>query len=314
MDSILTIRLPDCELHLCLASWDKEEDLPTYERVQITDGVVGELRSILAQVLKRLSRDADSHDLILKTYEVATKPDPHEIEFLDLSLHDAILDQINSLSGATGLPVFSAADGFLEDLRFYALVLRPDGGQPLYAFRSCGPKMELNQSRYFGIALARGQYDKFDRRLFLLDRRIDCICYNGFMFVLSKGNFQHIFKFFELLQAAADETLETIRTTLPISNFDEFAASCQGHLQMLKKLKNIASQPYLGRITIEDMKRVINEAQLELEIVEEDGQEKLVFDQRKKWTILKMLDDDYLKSVMTGSQYEVNSKRPQIEA
>ena len=277
----------------------------------MTDTVVGELRRVAEQVVGRLNGNAVNDDLTIKHYEVATKPDFHELECVDLAQHENIPGQVAALGNIPGLPLFSENAHFLEDLRFYALVLQPQKGAPVYAFRASSPKFELNQSRYFGITLAKGQYDKFDRRLFLFDRHIDCLCHDGFMFLLNKDSFQHIFKFFEMLQAAAEETLDAIRVTVPISNFEEFAAACQGHLQMLKKLKNIAAQPYLARITIADMKRVIADAKLPLKTTGKDGQEKLVFDKKNKWTILKMLDDDYLRSIMTGSQYEVNSKRVQ---
>jgi hypothetical protein len=52
------------------------------------------------------------------------------------------------------------------------------------------------------------------------------------------------------------------------------------------------------------------EFHIDLRIVEENGQEKLLFevDLAKRWLILKVLDDDYLGSTMTNERYEVNSK------
>ena len=47
-----------------------------------------------------------------------------------------------------------------------------------------------------------------------------------------------------------------------------------------------------------------------MQIVNENGQEKLLFEANpnKRWLILKLLDDDYLGSIMTNEKYEVNSK------
>ncbi|MEW5814630.1 MAG: Kiwa anti-phage protein KwaB-like domain-containing protein, partial [Spirochaetota bacterium] len=79
--------------------------------------------------------------------------------------------------------------------------------------------------------------------------------------------------------------------------------------QKLAKLKNIASKPYLEQITIADLKKVIQKYSLNIEIVRVKGQEMIKFDSSDKWAILRLLDDDYLESVMTGNRYEVNSKR-----
>jgi hypothetical protein len=42
------------------------------------------------------------------------------------------------------------------------------------------------------------------------------------------------------------------------------------------------------------------------------GKEQLVFypDPQRRWSILKLLDDDYLHSRLTAVDYEVNSKSP----
>ena len=57
------------------------------------------------------------------------------------------------------------------------------------------------------------------------------------------------------------------------------------------------------------MKKVIKKRQLNVKIVKKDGKEMLLFDSSDKWALLKLLDDDYLDSMMTGLSYEVNSKR-----
>ena len=48
----------------------------------------------------------------------------------------------------------------------------------------------------------------------------------------------------------------------------------------------------------------------DVRIVQQSGQDKLLFEQspQKRWLILKLLDDDFLASVMTNQKYEVNSK------
>ena len=63
-------------------------------------------------------------------------------------------------------------------------------------------------------------------------------------------------------------------------------------------------------MTMQDLRRTITECNLEVQIVEENGQEKLVFEANpnKRWLILKMLDDDFLGLIMTDQKYAVNSK------
>ena len=79
---------------------------------------------------------------------------------------------------------------------------------------------------------------------------------------------------------------------------------------MMSKLAMIARKPYLERVTIDDIKRTIDEFGLDVRVVEEAGTEKLLFEAEpaKRWLLLKLLDDDFLGSVMTHEKYEVNSK------
>jgi len=96
---------------------------------------------------------------------------------------------------------------------------------------------------------------------------------------------------------------------VPIAGFPEFAESCESHLTKLAKLNNIAAKPYLATVTMKDLKRTIKKFNLGVKVVRENGVEKLQYDAADRWVILKLLDDDYLGSVMTKLQYEVNSKR-----
>jgi len=130
------------------------------------------------------------------------------------------------------------------------------------------------------------------------------------MFIRNVVAFQRIFSYFQELRAKADETVTTILAQIPISNADAFRAAGTGQMQMMSKLAQIARKPYLNRVTIQDIRRTIDEFQLDVQIVEENGQEKLLFEgtPNKRWLILKLLDDDFLGSIMTNQKYEVNSK------
>lgn len=79
---------------------------------------------------------------------------------------------------------------------------------------------------------------------------------------------------------------------------------------MISKVARVANQPYLNEITMEDINKTINEFDLKVDTTNENGVEKLIFekDVRKRWIILKLLDDDYLGSVLTDRKYESNSK------
>jgi hypothetical protein len=169
--------------------------------------------------------------------------------------------------------------------------------------------MMLSRSRFFAMVFRLGIYDRVVEPAFLFDHHIDCVSYSGMMFIFKKENFYEIFRFFETIRRVAEETLDTIRATVPMLNFDEFAKDCEGHLAKLEKLRNIAAKPYWGKITIEDIKKVIKKNNLSVQIAQTNAGEKLVYDPSDKWVLLKLLDDDYLWSLMSEHSYEVSGKR-----
>lgn len=309
LEDILQFDIASCLTNLCLATDEGDGSGPTYHRLNITDSVASEFQAIAGNVIRTQKKNLTNGTFAIRGYDAIAKLDSHEIEHVDLSQHQHVRHQIDGLTDLSSLAAFTNHNGIDGKLRFYVIVVDGCGTDPIYFFRSCSPKMELQRSSKFALIFARGQYDTFNESLFVFDKGVDCFCRGNDLFVLNKGRFETIFQFFEEIREAASETLEIIRKTIPIHNFDELEAACFGHIQMLKKLKNIAAQPYLARITMDDIKKVIKEMGLSLSVKEISGREKLTFDSTDKWEILRLLDDDYLKSVMTGEKYEVNSKR-----
>lgn len=149
-----------------------------------------------------------------------------------------------------------------------------------------------------------------DTKIFLFDRQVDCFSWGGYLFINNVSAFHRMFNYFGEIRAKADETVTTILEHIPISNPEAFRAAGVGQMQMMSKLAQIARKPYLRRVTMEDIRRTIDAFNLDVKIVNEDGLEKLQFEANpnKRWLILKLLDDDYLGSIMTNEKYEVNSK------
>lgn len=311
LEEILSLDADTCEVQLCFASL-ADGDIADIQRVQISKSLAVEFRDIVKNTLAHRKKDFDKGDLVLKDYDAQAKLDSHEVEYIDLSHtdSDSLKKQISSLANIESLTVFSEDDSFISNLRFYVMAFRPKKGDTVIFFRTYTPKKELNRSTLFAIVSQKGTYDRFTNKLFLFDQHIDCMVRGDDLFIFNKDKFQKIFRFYELLIAGAKRTLQTIQQRIPIDNFAAFEVACEGHLQKLSKLKNIASKPYLQVVTMTDLKKVIHKYKLPIRTIGKGKDEKIQFDASDKWAILRLLDDDYLESVMTGNSYEVNSKRP----
>ena len=82
---------------------------------------------------------------------------------------------------------------------------------------------------------------------------------------------------------------------------------------MLKKLNKIAAKPYINDLKMSDVKKIIDLIHLPVEIRVIDGQETIFFDpqakSKDKFALLRVFNDDYLHSSMTGIDYETTGKR-----
>lgn len=309
LEKIMQLDLGSCEIQVCMAGMRQELDTPDFQRVTISKEVAVEFQKIVEKILTKRKKELEKGDLVLHPYDPGTKPDLHEVEILQISEHEAINAQISGLSDIMGLEAFLAEDEFLSSLRFYVIALFPRSGNPVYCFRTYSQKRELTRTTFLAVVLKQGHYDQFTDRLFLFDQHIDCICRGNDLFIFKKDNFQKIFQFYKLLLKTAKDTLQIIKTKIPIDNFEDFEHACEGHLQKVAKLKNIASKPYLKNVNMKDLKKVIKRYKLPIVTVGRGNNEKIHFDKSDRWAILRLLDDDYLESVLTGNSYEANSKR-----
>lgn len=308
-DDILALDISACDVTICLASYVKDDIVPRFERLHISNELANEFRGVAVYLLEQTRRSKHNGNLVLRSYAVESKLDPYEVEHLDLSAYTTILEQIDPLTSLAEIDVFGEDEKFIANLRFYVITVQPPAGDAVHFYRFYTPKRMLGRSRMFAIWFNQGQYDKVTQPVFLFDQYIDCVSRGTTMFIFKKDNFQEIFRFFEMVRKVAKETLVSIRARVPIENFDAFARDCEGHLVKLVKLKNIAAKPYWDRITISNIKKVIEKNNLPVKIVQTDGKEMLQYDPTDKWTLLKLLDDDYLWSLMTEQSYEVNAKR-----
>src|SRR5581483_2442931 len=249
-------------------------------------------------------------DLVLRQYDPGYRPESHELVYIDLSQNAEIAQQVRQVADVQNTELFREDDNIVDHLRFYGIVASPSARHRAIFFRTYSPKKELTRSARFAALFSHGAYDKVETKIFLFDYRVDCFAWDGYLFIRNVASFQRIFNYFEELRARADETVDEVIQQIPISNIDAFRSAGTGQLQMMSKLAQIAKKPYLAQVTMRDIKRTIDEFGLDVQIVREHGQEKLLFESsaKKRWLILKLLDDDYLGSVMTREKYEVNSK------
>lgn len=307
-NSILKFDIRKCALSIYLASIIKKEDLPRFERIDISTGIMDEFGTIIEKRLQRYQKELSTETLLFHEYAIESKPEDYEIEHINLSAYPLLKEQIDMLSSLPEIEGFKADEQFLAGLRFYVIVAQPDNGDPIYFFRTYTPQKLLCRSKLIAF-LNHGVYDRMQEPLLLFDEEVDCMSRGDSMFIFNKTPFENTFHFFEKIKIAAQDALDVIKIQVPIQNFEEFAGTCQNHPTKLRKLKNIAGKSELHQISMSHIKAVIKQQKLPVEVVEKNGTEMLIYDKRQPWVILNLLEDNYLWSLLTEQSYEVTGKR-----
>lgn len=313
-NDILALDLTQCTVNVFLAAVIKNESVPRFERLQISDTLMEGFCEIVEKKLKHYKGKLGMNDILFREYVSESQPDDYDIEHFDLTTYPLLLEQLTPLQSPIDLELFAGEEPFISHIRFYVIALQPfDNSDPVYFFRTTSPaKMLLGRSRFLGAIWDKNAYKLVQEPLLLFDTEVDCMSRCGMMYVFRKTDFQNAFQFFETIQRTATETLTIIKARIPIHNIEDFTQTCMSDLNKLRKLNTIAKKPYFDRITMDDIKKVLEQNKtLEIEIAVVEGKEHLVYNAKAKdkWVILKLLGDNYLKSVMTNNNYEVTGKR-----
>src|SRR5690348_1281054 len=193
LDEILQVDLTQCVISVCLAALVGDDDSPVFEKLQLSDDLTDDFRNIVRAVMEKYRRDDENGDLVLRRYDAGSKPEAFEVEYVNLTEHDFIKNQISSLSSLVSVGIFDGRDEFVSALRFYAIVVQPPEGDPIYCFRSYSPKKELGRSRVFGALFSGGHFDRVREPMFLFDHIVDCMSRGDELFIFNKDRFQKIF-------------------------------------------------------------------------------------------------------------------------
>ncbi|MCH9694143.1 MAG: DUF4868 domain-containing protein [Gammaproteobacteria bacterium] len=295
----------DYTVSIALAQYDPDEDGPTFRRLNISDTVAADLRLLAQRAARPFANQHRRGNLDVPEFDHDYVPSAHEIEYIDTN-NDPIGDMVAVPSPAH---ITLIGDGdveeFVSGVRFNVLLLS-GGPHRVVLFRRYGPTKELSRSNKLITLFLGERLESIEEPTFQFDPNFDMLLYRDHLYIKSRANFEFILRYYDQLEAIAQDSLDAIAEHVPIANFDDFSDSCLGHLQKLKKLRNIAQKPYLADITVDDIRRTIENFDLNVEIDEND---ELVFDTADRWGILQLLDDAFLGSEMTGLRYETNSKR-----
>jgi DNA gyrase/topoisomerase IV subunit A len=165
---------------------------------------------------------------------------------------------------------------------------------------------DMKQSKnLWAYAIKNGVFNKLTDSILTIDKDIDCIYYDGKMFILDKIQFEKIFSFMDKFILEIDANICHLEEKSLVDDIAALQKLCKSDPRKLKKLNKVLKSDILNSLNTKRISEINRQYNLDLNFTE-DG--KIIVSHKNIWTVLRVLDDEYLESPMTDNKYEVHSK------
>jgi hypothetical protein len=239
------------------------------------------------------------------------------IRVVDVPMLQAIADHAD----AANMRLFDPRKFSLAQLELATMRVTTDGVTGVFIQSLRGNQIVAQSSRV-GMIVRRGIVDvprKGD--ILLFSRTVDAVVVGDFAFFKDRPGFQRLFGYLQEMQQQASATFQSVTASLQIDGLEAMATVVTGSATMLGKMASIQRKlnkypQYKAALTMPNLVKFIGEHPECGVTVRGDGAAaQLVFmnDAQHRFKILKLLDDDYLRSQLTTLDYEANSKSAPVE-
>ncbi len=254
-------------------------------------------------------------DCEMINYAPATNCVGKQIMWMALNEVPLLQSIVNDSSDLANIDLFDPKKQKLAQSRLTAIRVDAAVG-PVVFIQSMAGSQIVARSTKFGVLLREGVIDVPSGELVLLNEGVTAISAGQFVFFNNRSSFQKLFGILEELRAQAEETFREVTGDLRIEGFDEMLSAVTSQTQMVGKMASIRSKiqqypKYKEALTMPKLVAFVeSHPECKVEVVGEGDEAKLAFrsDPQHRFKILKLLDDDYLRSELTTLGYEANSK------
>jgi Domain of unknown function (DUF4868) len=257
---------------------------------------------------------ADSEAL---NYQPAGLLSGRQVMWLHIDQVPMLRSIADELTDPAAVPLYEPNQAHLGSIRVAAMRVAADGSSATL-LQSLSPGQVVAQVRTrLPLVIRRGVVDVPSRAPVLLFRRdVAAILVKEYVFFNDRRVFERLFGFLEEMQQQATETFQTVTQALRIRGVEQMADVVTRSPAMLGKMASItrkleAYPQYRAAYTMPKLVAFIrSHPRCEVEVEGEEDDAELIFrnDPQHRFKILKLLDDDYLRSDLTELDYDANSK------
>lgn len=156
------------------------------------------------------------------------------------------------------------------------------------------------------------EYNPFTGTVVSFLDRIDCFYFDGSIYILNPTQFEDIFDYLHEYKDDANDVLTTVKNSdINIADFDRFVDSVRNDRRALRKMREIKQVGIYNDLSRNEVEEIVDNFNLSIDVEEGDGDEDWAIaipDLRKKWDIIRILNDDHLYSDLSKDRYQVYGK------
>lgn len=270
--------------------------------------------------LKEISLDNDSMQNLLAMYKEKLQFYNGEIiDYSDRYGYTKAREDLYNIKDITTIPLlqkylddlknkssFDFKNDELNELNFYIVKIILNATDSIYIFKKYQAIKQFYRTKvlfFSGTSFIEKENKDF---LLLETNNIDFFIYNSNAYIDNVFFFQNITNENATDFQKVKETISALNNIIPIANVESLIKDMENNAKVKRALLNISNNlDLIGSLTINDIKDIINNFGLNVEI---DANDKIVYTSDKKYEILDIFQDNYLTSQMTKSDYKTNSK------
>ena len=166
----------------------------------------------------------------------------------------------------------------------------------------------IDQSKHVIARLVRGTYDEIDSDIVQIDSRADVIILPSSIITAKIDLMQRFFGFEQYIRTEAQKTIEIIRDLDIVTGLEKFAAlESKSKLTNAKKLLKAKNSPVL-RMEKDDLISKLKTHSRYKSMFRFEADHIVISSQKDAAAFIKMVNDDIVRSELTGQEYDSSSK------
>lgn len=181
------------------------------------------------------------------------------------------------------------------------------GRNNFYLLKKITPSKVLTTGGVLAWVFRGETFRRLENDVLTIDGHFDVLACNDTLIFENKTNFEKALVYDEIIHQVAEETLKEIQRIDIVENFDELKIMLADDYHSIRKLNKLRQKQYFREKTFADYHKIIRDYNVPVN-VDEANQKFTVEDKAQAKLLIKVLNDDYLKSELTNKKYAANSK------